>query len=156
MKNTLIIISAQTLLIVATISGTWLLFLKTHAPGSVEPTTQAEEAEAAKPAKDPVFYAMEPPFIVNLQDGNSLRFLQIQVELMARDQAPIKRLEQYSARVRNDLLLLFGSVTREDLQQPEGKALLQQRTLDALNVVLQEAGEKSPVEAVYFTKFVMQ
>lgn len=156
MKNTLIIIAAQTLLIVATISGTWLLFLKTHAPGALEPTAQANETEPEKPAKDPVFHALEPPFIVNLQDSNSLRFLQIQVEIMARDSAPIKRLEQYSARVRSDLIQLFGSVTREDLQQPEGKAQLQQRALDALNLVLQEAGEKSPVEAVYFTKFVMQ
>ena len=156
MKNTLMIIAAQTLLIAVTISGTWLLFLKTHAPAPPEASVQADAAEPPKPAKDPVFHAMEPPFIVNLQDANALRFLQIQVELMARDPAPIKRLEQYSARVRNDLILLFGSLTREDLLQPEGKALLQQRALDTVNHVLREAGEASPIEAVYFTKFVMQ
>ncbi|HCS27718.1 MAG TPA: hypothetical protein DIW43_09705 [Spongiibacteraceae bacterium] len=160
-KTILIIVAAQTVLIAATVAGTWMLFLNTQSGAAAVAEGEAESIDSAgepskKDLKDPVYMSLEPAFVVNLQDGNSLRFLQVQVDLMSRDAADFEKVEKYGVRVRNDLLMLFGSVTRDDLMLPNGTTDLQKSALDTVNNVLKQESGKGSVEAVYFSKFVMQ
>lgn len=160
-KTILIIVAAQTVLIAATVAGTWMLFLNTQGGAAAVAEGEAESIDSAgepskKDLKDPVYMSLEPAFVVNLQDGNSLRFLQVQVDLMSRDAADFEKVEKYGVRVRNDLLMLFGSVTRDDLMLPNGTTDLQKSALDTVNNVLKQESGKGSVEAVYFSKFVMQ
>ncbi len=162
-KTILIIVAAQTVLIVATIAGTWMLFLSTHSAPDAMVEELAENSKGDKksktqkePKKDPIYYSLEPAFVVNLQGEGSSRFLQTQVDLMSRNPADFEKVEKYSARIRNDLLMLFGSLTRDELMLPNGKTDLQKRALETVNAVLKEESGKGSVEAVYFAKFVMQ
>src|ERR1700722_9281715 len=41
------------------------------------------------PAKAAVYYAIDPPLVVNFEDGSVVRFLQITMEIMAHDQKAI-------------------------------------------------------------------
>src|ERR1035437_693350 len=45
-----------------------------------------EDGGTAKPA---VYYAIDPPLVVNFEDGSVVRFLQITMEIMAHDQKAI-------------------------------------------------------------------
>src|ERR1700722_3890304 len=40
-------------------------------------------------SKTAVFYAIDPPLVVNFEDGSVVRFLQISMEVMARDQKAV-------------------------------------------------------------------
>ncbi len=40
--------------------------------------------------KTTVFYPFEPPVVVNIQDGRKLRFMQVEFQLMARNQAAME------------------------------------------------------------------
>lgn len=160
-KTILIIVVAQTVLIVATIAGTWMLFLSTQSVPAVVvegegDKVKAKAAEAAKKLKDPIYFSVEPVFVVNLKDGNSMRYLQVQIDLMSRDSVDVEKVEKYNTRIRNDLLMLFGTVAREDLMLPNGKTDLQKRALDTVNKVLIDESGKGTVEALYFSKFVIQ
>ena len=160
-KTILIIVAAQTLLIVGTVAGTWMLFQSTSnsTPEMLTESADAEgevTAKAPKDLKDPLYFSVEPAFVVNLKGDGASRFLQVQVDLMSRDADDIEKLEKYHARIKNDLLMLFGSVSREELLAAEGKTKLQQSALQAVNTVLKEESGKGSVEAVYFSKFVIQ
>ena len=158
-KTILIIVAAQTVLIAATIAGTWMLFQSTQMAPEVIVDGEGNTTDAKKPKKelkDPIYFSLEPAFVVNLQGGNAKHFLQVQVDLMSRDALDFEKVEKYSIRVRNDLLMLFASVTRDELMMPNGRVELQKRALEATNNILKQESGKGSVEAVYFSKFVMQ
>lgn len=107
----------------------------------------------------PIFYAMDPAFVVNLegdQDAPDSRYLQATVQVMTHDQAVIDAIEQYQPVIRNNLLLLFSSQSMADISTRDGKEKLRQATLDEIRKVLDEQHAPDSVEAVYFTSFVMQ
>ena len=117
---------------------------------------QTPQAEAA-PHGPPVYVALDPPFVVNFEAQQLVRFLQVTVQLMTRDPQTVELLHANDPAVRNDLLLLFGNQRYEVIATREGKETLRKQALDvARHVVAQAGGTPDRVEAVYFTSFVMQ
>lgn len=103
------------------------------------------------------YVALDPPFVVNFEADEQVRFLQVTVQLMSRDPATIELLKTNDPVVRNDLLLLFGGQKYSVISTREGKEGLRQQTLTAVRKIVAGAGGKpEKVEAVYFTSFVMQ
>jgi flagellar FliL protein len=115
-------------------------------------------AKDTQPAKGPALYVpLDPPFVVNFEAEQLVRFLQITVQVMSRDQGTIDLMKANDPVVRNDLLLLFGNQSYTSISSREGKEKLRQQALEAVRKVVTNAGGKgAQVEAVYFTSFVMQ
>jgi len=124
-------------------------------------TTTAEKKAAApeqeKPVRPPLYVALDPPFVVNFEAEQLVRFLQVTVQVMSRDPHTVDVIKANDPVVRNDLLLLLGNQKYETLATREGKEKLRQQSLDVVRKVVKNAGGKPElVEAVYFTSFVMQ
>jgi flagellar FliL protein len=114
----------------------------------------AAKAEQKAPAQ---FVALDPPFVVNFEAGSPARFLQIAVQLMTRDAATVEFLKAHDPVIRNDLLLLFGNKTVQEVSSQEAKEALREAALEAIRTVMTaEGGKPENLEAVYFTSFVMQ
>jgi flagellar protein FliL len=127
----------------------------THAVGG----SAASHSRAAekKPLGPPLYLPLDPPFVVNFQADQIVRFLQVSVEIMSRDQKTLDLLKDNDPVVRNDLLILFGDQKYSTLATPAGKEQLRAAALTAIRKDLTQAGgDPSRVEAVYFTSFVMQ
>lgn len=116
----------------------------------------AEGEEAAEVIPPAIYMELRPAFVVNLSGRDSSRFVQAEVDLMARDQAVLDAVQAHNPAIRNALLLIFGSQTLADLQTREGKEALQQAVLLGINEILAEREEGLQVEEVYFSSFVMQ
>jgi flagellar FliL protein len=116
-----------------------------------------KSAAAHEPAGPPLYLPLDPPFVVNFQADQIVRFLQVSVEVMSRDPKTLDLLKANDPVVRNDLLILLGNQKYATLATPAGK---QQLRADALAVVrkdlAQAGGDPKRLEAVYFTSFVMQ
>lgn len=122
------------------------------------PHGKQKHAEAKKEPLAPALYvALDPPFVVNFEAEQQVRFLQVTAQLMSRDPATIEMLKANDPVVRNDLLLLFGNQKYTIISTREGKESLRAQTLAAVRKIIATAGGKpEKVEAVYFTSFVMQ
>jgi flagellar FliL protein len=124
--------------------------------------TAANKKSTSKPAKEvvkgpPLYAALDPPFVVNFEADQAVRFLQITVQVMSRDQPTLDLLKANDPVVRNDLLLLFGNQKYTTISTSAGKEKLRADALDAIRKVIGGAGGKPELaEAVYFTSFVMQ
>ncbi|HUN71057.1 MAG TPA: flagellar basal body-associated FliL family protein [Steroidobacteraceae bacterium] len=129
------------------------LFL-THAFGH----SKAHAAAAAKkPVAPPLFLALDPPFVVNFQADQLVRFLQVSIEVMSRDQKTLDLLKTNDPVVRNDLLILLANQKYSVIATPDGKEQLRTAALAAMRKDLAQAGgDPKLLEAVYFTSFVMQ
>jgi flagellar FliL protein len=103
-----------------------------------------------------VYFSMAPSFVVNLQGERGVRFLMVEIDLMSRKDDVFSRIEQYEPRIRNDLLMLFSKLDRDAIATAEQRQGLQSEALVAINKVLTSESGKDGVEAVYFTKFVIQ
>ena len=126
------------------------------------PPTTASRKKDTKPVKEvvkgpPLYAALDPPFVVNFEADQAVRFLQITVQVMSRDQPTLDLLKANDPVVRNDLLLLFGNQKYATISTSAGKEQLRADSLQAVRKVVAGAGGKPDlVEAIYFTSFVMQ
>ncbi|HUI61608.1 MAG TPA: flagellar basal body-associated FliL family protein [Steroidobacteraceae bacterium] len=112
---------------------------------------------AVKAPMPPNYLALDPPFVVNFEGEQTVRFLQITVQLMSRNPQTIELLKSNDPVVRDQLLLLFGSQKYSQLATREGKESLRRQALESVRSVINSAGgHPESVEAVYFTSFVMQ
>ena len=105
--------------------------------------------------KASMFYAIDPPLVVNFEDGSAVRFLQISMEVMARDQKAIDSVQKNIPLIRNNLLLLMSNRNYQSLMSREGKEKLRQEALTELRAVQKKQGGED-VEDILFTSFVVQ
>lgn len=158
----------------------YLLFAKDPAEPVQDEAAAAAEASAEAGEEDgdagpprnsgepPRYKSMEPALTVNFSEPSSSgRFLQVVVQVMARDQAVIQALDDNMPAARNDLIMLLGEQDPVALRTREGKEALQKEVLDSLRKVLereapgggsltQRRNFARGLEAVYFTTFVIQ
>ncbi|MHB1239310.1 MAG: flagellar basal body-associated FliL family protein [Gammaproteobacteria bacterium] len=116
----------------------------------------AQEKPAPGPEKKPIYLPIDPAFVVNFQDHSSMRFLQIGVEVMAREQKVIDAVTLNLPQIRDRLVMLFSSQTYDAISTLQGKEKLRAETLKAVQQVMEKEIGEPGVEAVYFTSFVMQ
>ncbi len=115
-------------------------------------------AAAPPPSSGPALYAsLQPPLVVNFRDSSGdSHYMQVTLEIMARDQKVIDAVKQHAAAIRNNLILLFSDTvdyaamnTREHKEQMLADALAEVRS------VMRERGTEG-IEAVYFTGLIVQ
>jgi flagellar FliL protein len=119
---------------------------------------------ARKAAKDhavevlpPRYVNIDPPFVVNFEAEAMVRFLQVTIGVMTRDQEIEKLVKDNDPRVRNDLLMILSNQTYASVSTLDGKETLRTRCLESVRGIVKEmGGDPAKIEALYFTSFVMQ
>lgn len=148
-KSKLILIIVAVLVLAGGGAGAWYFLGQGNKP--------TEAKEERKPEGPPQYVAMDPPFVVNFEASQLVRFLQITVQLMSRDLETVELIKVNDPVLRNDLLLLFGNQSYDVISTREGKEKLRAQALETVRKIIKSAGGKPElVEAVYFTSFVMQ
>ncbi|MDI3262758.1 MAG: flagellar basal body-associated FliL family protein [Fulvimonas sp.] len=146
----LLVIGVIALVLIGLGVGGYFLFARhgAHAP--------AAKAEAAAEAGPELYLALEPPFVVNFRDDDSMRFLQVGVTLMARDPKALEAAKAADPVIRDALVKLFSAQSFAILSDPAGKQKLQTQALATVRGIVQARYGKPGIEALYFTSFVMQ
>lgn len=158
MKNIILVVVLQTVLVAGVGAGGWFL-----GKGSVscEAAAGGEGADGAAGAaateqRDPVFTQFDP-FLLNIQDGNRRRFLQVEIVAKSFDPAVTDAVDKYNPRIRGEVLAAFSHFNSQQLDSPDGRTAMAEKGKQTLNLILEEeAGLKEPVADVYITKLVIQ
>ncbi|MCC5793134.1 MAG: flagellar basal body-associated FliL family protein [Chromatiales bacterium] len=125
--------------------------------GSAAATAGGEApAPRARRVRPPQYVPLDPPLVVTFQDGQTLRFLQVAVEVMAREDRVVGAFNTHSPVIRNNLLMLLGSPTLEQLISREGKEELRLAALAEVQKILTEQTGDPGIEDLFFTSFVVQ
>jgi len=126
--------------------------------GGDEPAADGAVAEEAAPTSGPALYtSLHPPLVVNFKDsaGDS-HFMQVTMEVMARDQNVINSVREHVAVIRNNLILLYSGAIYDEITTRAGKEkMLADGLAEVQKVMTEQIGEPG-VEAVYFTALVIQ
>lgn len=92
------------------------------------------------------------PFIVNIYDGQELRYLKVKVEMEMANPAIKPELEGRLAAMRDAILVVLTSKTLQDIQDMQGKNQLREEILIAVSKIIAQG----KVTKIYFTDFVVQ
>lgn len=92
------------------------------------------------------------PFVVNIRDEGSDKYLKIIIELDISDKNYIQELNQLKPKLRDSILDLLTSKSYKDIVDISGKQRLREEIMMRLNSFL--TGGK--IVKVYFTDFVVQ
>jgi flagellar protein FliL len=103
-----------------------------------------------------VYLPLDPAFVVNFQDNDATRYLQVGVTVMSHDPAAIQAMKDNDPVIRNALVILFSSQTIAEIGNTAGKQKLQAEALTAVRTIVADKIGKHGVDALYFTSFVMQ
>jgi flagellar FliL protein len=121
---------------------------------AIVPVASASHGEEGG-AKTTLYYAIDPPLVVNFEDGSVVRFLQITMEVMAHDQKAIDGVQKNIPLIRNNLLLLMSNRNYQSMMSREGKEKLRQEALTEVRAVQKKEGSPD-VDDLLFTSFVVQ
>jgi flagellar protein FliL len=96
-------------------------------------------------------YPLEP-FIVNIYDGQEIRYLKLKVEFEMANSEVKGDLDGKVAPLRDAILILLTTKTMQEIQDLQGKNTLREQILGAVNKII----PPGKVTKVYFTDFVVQ
>ncbi len=155
-KSPIVLILVVVVLLAASVGGT-LYFTGFFAGGGEhEAEAGAADEHAAEARPELIYYTFEQPFTVNFQTETGLRFLQVNMDVVAHSQADIDGLVTHMPVVRNKLIFLLSNQSYEQLISRQGKERLRSEILAAIREVLEERTGSPSVEDVFFTSFVIQ
>lgn len=92
------------------------------------------------------------PFIVNLNEVDSTRYLKLSMELEVTGEGVSIELDKRAPQVRDTCVNILSSKGFGDIQTGDGKYRLKEELMFALNKILTSGSIKS----IYFTQFVVQ
>lgn len=159
-KKKIIIISviAALVLIGATV-GIMMVFLTGDKPADGA-AVEEEAVEEVVEIFDPFYVKLDPGFTVNLQPGDPVSFLQVNLQILTFDEGISEALTKHIPTIKNNLGVIFSTQASADLKTVEGKEKLRKIVLEDIQKTIArfEGGEEAAkkVENVFFTSFVMQ
>ncbi len=117
-----------------------------------------EEAAAEAPSNAPELYqGLHPALVVNFRDElGDPHYMQVEMEVMARDQDVINAVREHTPLIRNNLILLYGNVKYEEVTTRAGKERMLADGLAEIQAVMAERVGEPNVEALYFTSLIIQ
>ena len=110
-----------------------------------------QPAKKEAPHVEKAIMSLEP-FLVNLADKDSRRYLKVKIDLEVDNEKVAKELEKSMPRIRDQLIFLLSSKSYQDISTPEGKLQLKKEIMTGL--VALPTGKK--ISGAYFTEFVAQ
>jgi flagellar FliL protein len=131
--------------------GGYFYFARHAATGQASAPKQAVEL-----AKSELYLALEPAFVVNFNEGESSRYLQVAVTLMAHDDKAIDTAKAADPVIRDAMVSLLSNQKVAEVDTPAGRKKLQADALAAVQKVVQARLGRPGIEALYFTSFVIQ
>lgn len=94
------------------------------------------------------YVPLEPAFVVNILDGNNMRFMQLELNLMSIDSHAIQAVQEHHAPISHELLMLFAHRDLSEALGLEQRELLRKEALKRIqDVLIQYAGISSKDQA---------
>jgi len=116
----------------------------------------AEKAEKKEPTEPAQYVGLDPPFVVSFDGEDGTRYVQLQLQAMARSEKTIEEIKKHAPALRNSILFLLNGYKLEELTTLAGKEKLRGELTTKANEVLTKNGSEGQIEELYFTNFVIQ
>lgn len=153
MKKKLVLFSMVGLLILGG-GGASAYFFILKDDGAAEAVVGEDGEPVETRARDlppPLYYNL-PPLVVSANYQGRLRYLQVKLSVMTREEETLELLQDNTPLIQDSLILLLGSYEFTELETTEGKEELRKKAQQKITALVEAEG----IESVLFTGFVIQ
>lgn len=116
----------------------------------------AAQEQAARAGRDARYVPLRPPLLVNFEEDDKRRFMQVTIDLMAYGQQAVDDIKLHDAVIRNSLLLMLGDVEEASVASREGKEQLQAEALETVRTAMEQHVGDPTVEGLFLTSLIVQ
>ncbi len=121
----------------------------------------ASSSESAPPATaesetPKIYLKLDPALVVNVEEEDVTRFLQVDAQLQFGDQLAQPIIEKHMPAIRHAIIMVLSGSSVKEIKTAHGKEVLREATLKELQKVMTETTGEPVIDAVYFTGFVIQ
>ena len=102
-----------------------------------------------------IYVAIEPALVTNYGGPGRLRYMSVDVSLRVNGIKGEESVKHHMPYIKDAILNLFAIQTNATLDTAEGKETLRKETFEAVESILLEEKEKSLLEDILFTSFVV-
>lgn len=150
-KKFIIIIAVAVVILLAGGGLATYFFMKGDSSKGEKVEHIEEEASAEK-----FYFDMSKPMVVDFPKESSARLVQVAVSMLVEGEKTSAILKKNEPMIRNNLLMLIGAQSTDELNTREGKEKLRKAMLKDVGAVLEKMAGKGQVKEIFFTSFVMQ
>ena len=114
-------------------------------------------AEDKKPSA--LYHALGSKVVTNLRPSPGANFggyLQARVEVMVRSEEDLATIQLHAPYLRNDLIMLFSSKTRDQLLRAGGQQNMRRQALTILRKRIRKENKKTKIVKVLFTQVIIE
>ena len=115
-----------------------------------------KEDKHVEELKQTLYLPLEPQFIVNFSNEEAVSYLQVEMQIMSRNQYFIDQAVNNMPIIRHEILLILSGQSYNELRSAEGKEKLRQTILKKIKEIIGQGDKTTGVEEVYFSSFIMQ
>ncbi len=139
-------------------AGMYFMGLPPFGGGEETAEPEEDEAETEKKPSGPkeAHFQQFAPLLVNFPRGSGARLMQVEFSVLTYDEASNEAVRKHAPMIRNNLLLLLGRYKPQDLRTAQGKLALREAIQGEVQKVLDMQSDGAEIEAVFFTKFLME
>ncbi|MFJ3484480.1 flagellar basal body-associated protein FliL [Pseudomonas sp. NPDC090202] len=152
LKIIILVVVGLLLAIGLSVGATWFIMHKAES----KPDPAVAAAEAVNVKKEAIFEPLTPPFVVNYNVNGRQRYMQVSITLLARDHADLEALKVHMPVIRNNLVMMFAGQPFDAIATPVGMEMLRQKAAAVVQEVGQKELNKSVIEQLLFTNYVLQ
>lgn len=100
---------------------------------------------------------LQPEFVLNYGRDDRLRFLRMEVTVLARDADAAAEVNHHSPALRHIVVMTVSDTPRTEMTTSEGRQALRERLMRAMREELEnETGEERLIREVLFSNLIMQ
>lgn len=154
-KMLIMVIAGALVLMLLSVGVTWFLLR----PDPVAPDVDALDIDAQAQTEvlgPAIYYSIQPAFVVNYPVGNRVRFLQVELSVLARDDESIAVINNHMPLIRNNILIALQGQDIQTLLTDAGKTQLQLDITSVIQEVVNAHLGRPGIESVLFINFVVQ
>jgi len=155
-KNIILIALVVLLLLVGGGGAAFFLLGGDDKAEDAEAKDTTEHAAEKVEAKETHYFKLGKEFVVNLEDNRKVKFMQVDIQVMAHQVEPFALIEHHMPVIRNKVMLILSSQKYEEVNTQEGKEKMREDIKQAIQEILHEESPEANIEAVYFTSLIMQ
>ncbi len=120
-------------------------------------TLQAAEEGDAAAKKAPAYVSLGKPMVLNLAtDGRRLAFLQIQADVLVKDDTAKAIVEANIPAIRNQLILMLSEQNAADMKTPAKREEIRKKVTTAVRDMIEEMTNNNDIDEVLFSSFLVQ
>ncbi len=113
--------------------------------------TIAQSGSASTP-----YFEIIPPFVVNLVSEKDVVYLQVSTQFLLTQPDLKPHLSTHLPAIKHTIMMVLSEQTVENMKSMQGKQLLREKTVQAVQALLKKQIGDPVVKDVLFTSFIIQ